>query len=455
MIIKKKRFAKVFLLLLVNVFMLANTLEAQEQLLTSITVESGNQSFYNTPVSAVLPDTADNYLENGIALVETTAGKQKRIPFQVEPGMQYRIWWILDGKTPMNSARYYELRTVKSSEEFERSMHFELDQKSLTLQQDGKNVMNYHYAIKPAPADIDPKYARGGFIHPLYSPAGNVLTRIQPPDHYHHYGIWNPWTKTHFDGREIDFWNLVKGQGTVQPKGFASKVSGPVYTGFKVLHDHVDLIGDTTALNELWDVRVFKYNYHGKEAFLCDFTTTLNCATGKQVELVKYRYGGGIGFRATEAWHKNNTRVLTSEGKTRPEADATRARWCTVWGDFPGKISSGILFMSHPSNHEHPEPMRVWPLDAAGGRGDMFFQFCPIRHSSWMIKPGNLYTLKYRMFIFDGEFLSKDEAEALWNEFAQPPEVMIGLDKQQHLMHKKIKNKNNEKAIIKSSKINK
>ena len=66
------------------------------------------------------------------------------------------------------------------------------------------------------PEGIDPLYKRSAYIHPLWSPGGEVLTRIQPPDHYHHYGIWNPWTHTHFDTMKVDFWNLAEGQGTVR-----------------------------------------------------------------------------------------------------------------------------------------------------------------------------------------------------------------------------------------------
>ena len=44
------------------------------------------------------------------------------------------------------------------------------------------------------------------------TPHGQVLTRIQPPDHYHHYGIWNPWTHTLFENDTVDFWN-IKGAG--------------------------------------------------------------------------------------------------------------------------------------------------------------------------------------------------------------------------------------------------
>src|SRR5690606_42107088 len=43
-------------------------------------------------------------------------------------------------------------------------------------------------------------YGRSGFIHPLWSPKGQVLTRVQPEDHYHHYGIWNPWTQLNYEG---------------------------------------------------------------------------------------------------------------------------------------------------------------------------------------------------------------------------------------------------------------
>src|SRR5690606_5760469 len=59
-------------------------------------------------------------------------------------------------------------------------------------------------------------YQRSGFIHPVRTLKGEQLTRIQPADHYHHYGIWNPWTQTVFRGDTVDFWNLRKKEGTVR-----------------------------------------------------------------------------------------------------------------------------------------------------------------------------------------------------------------------------------------------
>ncbi len=419
-----------FLLLFLFLFVFVGTScrqrnSEQEDLIARITVNTGSYERNNTPVGVSLDEVDFPFNDSSVVLVETTDGEEKEVKCQLEAGNPNRLWWILDGTTSENIRRTYELRTGEKSQTGNSSMGYTQDHKELILKKSDQPVLSYRHAKYPAPEGADELYGRSAYIHPLYSPSGNVLTRIQPPDHYHHYGIWNPWTKTHFDGKEIDFWNLAKGEGTVRFNGFVSKVNGPVYTGFKALQKHVDLKGDTTAINELWDVRVWNVTINGKEVFLWDMNTTLNCATDQPVMLDEYRYGGGIGFRATKDWKRENTRVLTSEGKNRKEADGTRARWCVTWADVEGEKPSGILFMSNPNNREYPEPMRVWPLDANGGRGDFFFEFCPIRHSSWELQPGKLYNLKYRMMVFDGGFLNEEEAEEVWNDFAHPPKVEI------------------------------
>jgi hypothetical protein len=115
--------------------------------------------------------------------------------------------------------------------------------------------------------------------------------------------------------------------------------------------------------------------------------------------------------------------VLTSDGKTRADADGSFARWCIVEGEsYTEEGRSGILFLSHPSNRMHPEPMRVWPSDANRGRGDMFFEFVPIRHNDWKLESHRDYTLKYRMVVFDGG-MNKETAEKYWKSFAYAPKV--------------------------------
>ena len=181
---------------------------------------------------------------------------------------------------------------------------------------------------------------------------------------------------THIGEREVDFWNLNKGEGTVTFAGFASETSGNVYSGFKALQQHIDYGAkgeDQIVINEILDVRVWN---SGTGYWIIDYTTAINTPLKEGVMLDAYRYGGGIGYRATEKWTKHNSSVLTSEGKDRKEADGSNARWCIVEGESDVEEGrSGILFLSHPLNREHPEPVRVWPEDANGNRGDLFFEF--------------------------------------------------------------------------------
>ena len=148
---------------------------------------------------------------------------------------------------------------------------------------------------------------------------------------------------------------------------------------------------EVLAINEVWDVRAWNSEpLSGQKAYMVDLTTFLSVAGNESIILEAYRYGGGIGIRANEEWTKDNSTVLTSEGKTRLDADGTRARWTDLNGAFKNNGQSGIVFFSHPANREHPEPMRVWPVDANNGRGDAYFEFCPIRHKDWALYPGNL-----------------------------------------------------------------
>src|SRR5690606_11783137 len=124
---------------------------------------------------------------------------------------------------------------------------------------------------------VDIVFRKSGYIHPLLSPSGDTLTRIQPPDHYHHYGIWGPWTRTQIEGRPVDFWNLAEEQGSVLFKDFNSIISGKVYGGFNVRQEHIDLQATTekrVALNEDLDVKV--WDLGRSDRYMIDYTTTFS-----------------------------------------------------------------------------------------------------------------------------------------------------------------------------------
>lgn len=416
---------KILLLVFISVFYC--TAHSQGIYIASFEVNAGKYERLNTPVSIVIDNLSINNDSCSITMFETTGNIKREIPVQIETDLETRLWWILDGITAPGESRQYELfyNWNKVNSARLRSI---LSNDNVRITQNGKEVLQYNHSVHYPPAGVDTVFRRSAFIHPLWSPAGNILTRINPPDHYHHYGIWNPWTKVHYRNKEIDFWNLKTGQGTVKFKGYMSITSGNVYAGFQSLHNHIIFEEDDTdlnILNEIWDVRAWNINYPAtSQVYLVDFVSLLSCATEDTVFLDTYKYGGGIGYRASEPLTSENSWVITSEGFKRADADSTRARWADVGGSFTDSTTSGIVFFSHPSNRDHPEPMRVWALDSNGGRGDMFFEFSPIRHNSWILEPGKIYRQKYRLLIYDGKIDSLT-IENFWNDFSYPPEVKV------------------------------
>ncbi len=387
------------------------------------TVHAGKFDRMNTPVYANLDGLPLNLDSLDLQLFEVTSGKAIPVATQLESGYQNRLWWILRGETPSGTARRFALRGVdKKDDPAKAKVQLQDNGEAIQVAIGGKNVLAYQYGITPAPKGKDPLYARGGYIHPLRSPEGEVLTRIQPPDHYHHYGIWNPWTHTRYKGKEIDFWNIADGKGTVRVKSVPAVVEGNVFGRIEALHEHVVMQEggkSEVALNEAWDLRVWNTDPQQK-VWLIDFTSTQHCATNNPLTIEEYRYGG-FGFRATEKWNDQTAKILTSAGKDKSNGNATRARWCDVNGvSEAGR--SGILFMTYPSNFNFPEQIRIWPTGMNEGKENVFFNYNPTQDRDWTLQPGKAYTLKYRMMVYDGT-IDSTAAESYWNDFAHPPRV--------------------------------
>lgn len=103
--------------------------------------------------------------------------------------------------------------------------------KTLDYKIGDKLLFSYNYTtVYPAPG-VDSVYKRSGFIHPLKTLGGEVMTNCSPADHYHHFGLWYAWTKTTFEGNEIDFWNLHKNK-----EQFASATSNTYPTTVLLRH---------------------------------------------------------------------------------------------------------------------------------------------------------------------------------------------------------------------------
>lgn len=275
----------------------------------------------------------------------------------------------------------------------------------------GKNLLSYRTAVKLPPAGIDPVYGRAGFVHPLSTLNGHVLTRIQPADHYHHYGLWNPWTRMEYNGKVYDLWNLGDKQGTVRHTQIDNQFSNKNKAGFSAQLEHVAFTpdeGEVVLLKENWKLGV---EILDDKHYQLDLISILKDPNQESVTLKAYRYAG-LGLRATEQWNNENSRVLTSSGKSRKDADGSLERWFLVEGTVDGE-QAGILFLSSPKNFNHPEPVRVWPE----ADKNVFVNYSPTKTKDWVLKPNQENTLKYRLIVYDGT-MDKEQAESYWARFA-------------------------------------
>lgn len=275
---------------------------------------------------------------------------------------------------------------------------------------------------KSTPPDpgIADYYSRGGYIHPVYSPAGIVVTGDYPPDHFHHHGIWFAWVKTEYEGRHPDFWNVQDKLGRLDFKGVEGLWSGPVHGGILARFHSIDILAPEpkAVVDDRWELRIYAIG-RGPQAYrMFDLVSTQHIIGNSPLKLPTYRYGG-IGIRGNEQWigEGDKTRFLTSTGeRDRIKAHESRATWCHMGGLVDGKFT-GIATLAHPENFRSPEPMRVNPKIP-------FLNFAPSQAGDWEMVPGRTYTWRYRFIVHDGE-PDKDWLDARWRDYASPVQVTL------------------------------
>jgi hypothetical protein len=286
----------------------------------------------------------------------------------------------------------------------------------------GQPVLTYRLDRTAVPREgIKPELLRAGYIHPVLSPAGHLVTDDYPSNHAHHHGIWTPWTKTRFQGRAPDFWNMAAKTGAEDFVALDRTWNGPVHGGFAARLKMVDLSAPTpvTALDETWLVTVYDVGGASRPVRMFDLVTTQTCATADPLILPEYHYGG-FGFRAAGVWNGpgDAARFLTSEGITdRIKGNNSRARWCFLGGPLKDGAFAGTATLGHPSNFRAPQPVRLHP-------NMPYFSFVPQLLGEFKIEPGTPYVARFRFIVADGE-PDRAHLDAYWHGYANPAAVTL------------------------------
>jgi len=288
----------------------------------------------------------------------------------------------------------------------------------VTVMLRSKPVVTYRGGRGMLPAGVPVEYRRGGYLHPLVTPAGAVVSGDYPKNHLHHHGLWTAWTRTSIDGRSPDFWNMGQKKGRVEMVEWLGARESADGAEIRTLHRYVDLTAPTpeTILLEGWTVRV-PATPPGKPHRI-DLTVRQTNATSHTLTLPEYRYGG-LGFRGLDAWDgAPNCRFRTSEGLTdRVKGNESRGRWCWIGGSATtaaGAVgTAGVVLLAHPSNFRFPEPMRIHPTEP-------FFCWSPQQAGEFALPPRGVHAMRHRILVADGE-PDPAEIEREWLEWSKEP----------------------------------
>ena len=289
--------------------------------------------------------------------------------------------------------------------------------KSLELGSNARRVARFQMEGE-LPPGIDEVYLRGGYLHPVYTPGGIVVTGDYPDSHNHQHGIWSAWTRARFNDRTIDFWNMADRQGKVDFQSLEQTWQGPVFAGFTARLAHIDLLGDqpVVALDERWTITTYQTHQQAPPYFLIDLESSQRTATKAPLLLQEYTYGG-FALRGHPQWDEPaDVTFLTSEGLDRARGDNTKGRWCAIEGEVNG-VRVGFAMLGHPQNFRAPQTFRIHPKHP-------YMAFAPVKDGPFAIEPGKPYRTRFRIVTFDGP-VDRELIDRLWHDYASPAEVSV------------------------------
>ena len=273
----------------------------------------------------------------------------------------------------------------------------------IEISEQGKKVLFY----QQRPKSLDGKYARGGYVHPLYSLNENILTEDFPEDHPYHHGIFWAWHQILLNEKSIgDGW--VYENISWKPGKLKIKTKKEYVTIHSELVWKSDLGGNSLAkiIKENTAITVYKSS---EKYRVIDFDIRISALVDG------LKLGGsddvkGYGGFCLRLKLPNDISFVSNDSLVTPQETAVHAGpWLDFTGSFDGAsmTKTGIaVFCDQPLS-----PRQPWIL-----RKEKSMQNIPYPGRTPLPLSKEGWRLKYRIVIHNGQ-LSKDELAALYHQY--------------------------------------
>ena len=279
------------------------------------------------------------------------------------------------------------------------------------FREEGKPIFQYLKKPSNEANQHAPHFSRSGYIHPLYSPSGRIITGDYATDHPHQHGLFFAWTKSSFRDKPTEFWNQKKQLGDIryQSSKWVKEKSGKIILESQQIFT-TGKDSDESILTETWRIEIPTQQ---NDYYQFDLISTQSCVTDDPLLIQKYHYGG-MAIRGNDQWMEKDQKgkpvgkMITSEDKNRENGNHSRPRWVAMYGPVDGH-DCGVVVMNHPDNFRYPQWVRLHPAMP-------YFVYAPMVQEPFAIEPSKPFVSKFRYLTYDGT-PDRDAIEGSWKEW--------------------------------------
>ncbi len=287
-------------------------------------------------------------------------------------------------------------------------MSLEIQESGVLFKEGEDSVLFYQTATK----ELNSKYKRSNYIHPLYALDGQILTEDFPVDHPHHRGIFWAWHQLYVGDKRIgDAWKIEDFKWEVlfvkelKKKGGKSIKANVIWKSPLWLDEN----GEKKPLvSEYTTITVYPTNNHFRQ---------IDVEIALLAKEPNMRIGGsedekGYGGFSPRIRLVEDIIFTSAIGSVKPQNLPIEAGG---WMDMTGSLGregsrAGITVLSHPQNPGYPNP---WILRSTGSMQNAVY---PYPGSQAVILSDVEPTiLRYRILVHNG--LKPSEISSIHSQY--------------------------------------